>query len=97
LPLISRTGLSSHAIAFCPAASIFPGESLSKPMPIETPCNKICLVDPATGLCLGCGRTLDEIARWTALTDGDRARIMAELPERVARREAPATVASEPR
>ena len=52
-------------------------------MPIQTPCNKICTIDPAAGLCAGCGRTLDEIAHWTALTDGERARIMAELPQRL--------------
>jgi predicted Fe-S protein YdhL (DUF1289 family) len=54
-------------------------------MPIQTPCNKICTIDPAADLCVGCGRTLDEIARWTALTDGERARIMAELPQRLQR------------
>jgi predicted Fe-S protein YdhL (DUF1289 family) len=51
-------------------------------MPILTPCNKVCTIDPATGLCAGCGRTLDEIARWGALSDPARARIMAELPRR---------------
>jgi len=60
-------------------------------MPIQTPCNKICTIDPATGLCAGCGRTLDEIARWTALTDGERARIMVELPQRLERLHAGAT------
>ena len=55
-------------------------------MPIQTPCNKICTIEPATRLCAGCGRTLDEIARWTALSDGERARIMAELPRRLAAR-----------
>ena len=39
---------------------------------IETPCNKICIVDHHSGLCLGCGRTLGEIASWTAFTDGER-------------------------
>jgi uncharacterized protein len=52
-------------------------------MSIETPCNKICTIDPATHLCAGCGRTIDEIACWTALTDAERARIMAELPRRL--------------
>lgn len=52
-------------------------------MPIETPCNKVCTIDPASRLCAGCGRSLDEIARWTALTDAERARVMAELPQRL--------------
>jgi predicted Fe-S protein YdhL (DUF1289 family) len=52
-------------------------------MPIQTPCNKVCTIDPASRLCAGCGRSLDEIARWTALTDAERARVMAELPQRL--------------
>jgi len=64
-------------------------------MPIQTPCTKVCTVDPMSGLCLGCGRTLDEIARWTALTDDERARLMMELPRRMARLDARSRVASE--
>jgi uncharacterized protein len=63
-------------------------------MPIATPCSKVCVIDPASGLCAGCGRTLDEIARWTALTDGERARIMAALPDRMAHRGASAAAES---
>jgi len=51
---------------------------------IESPCNKICTVDPASGLCLGCGRSLLEIERWTAYSDAERSRVMAELPQRLA-------------
>jgi predicted Fe-S protein YdhL (DUF1289 family) len=65
-------------------------------MSIQTPCTRICTVDPRSGLCLGCGRTLDEIARWTALTDRERARIMAEAPQRLAVLNAGTGVASEP-
>ena len=39
-------------------------------------------MDPQRGLCLGCGRTLDEIARWSQMTDAERERVMAELPRR---------------
>jgi predicted Fe-S protein YdhL (DUF1289 family) len=49
---------------------------------IETPCEKICILDQS-GLCRGCGRSLAEIERWTAYSDGERARIMAELPPRI--------------
>jgi uncharacterized protein len=54
-------------------------------MPVQTPCRKICIVDPPSGLCVGCGRTLDEIARWITLTDAERAHIMAQLPRRTER------------
>lgn len=52
---------------------------------IETPCMKVCIVDDNSGLCLGCARTLSEIANWTAYTDAERSRIMAELPRRAER------------
>ena len=49
---------------------------------IDSPCNRGCALDPASGLCLGCGRSLDEIARWTQMTDAERARVVAELDRR---------------
>ena len=49
---------------------------------IESPCTKVCTLDPLSGLCLGCGRTIDEIALWSAMSEAERARIMAELPKR---------------
>jgi predicted Fe-S protein YdhL (DUF1289 family) len=50
---------------------------------METPCEKICVVDQPSGLCRGCGRSLAEIERWTAYSDAERTRIMAELPNRL--------------
>ena len=55
------------------------------PRPIATPCIKVCIVDGASGLCLGCHRTLPEIARWGALTDTERAEITLALPDRRSR------------
>jgi predicted Fe-S protein YdhL (DUF1289 family) len=49
---------------------------------LQSPCIKVCQMDPQRGLCLGCRRTLDEIARWAGMTDAERERIMAELPAR---------------
>ncbi len=51
---------------------------------IESPCNKVCVVDPASRLCIGCGRTLAEIGGWIGFTPEERRRIMAELPARLA-------------
>jgi hypothetical protein len=51
---------------------------------IETPCIKICVVDPETGFCIGCGRTRGEIGGWLALSPEQRRAVMAGLPERVA-------------
>jgi len=49
---------------------------------IETPCTRVCTLDPATGLCLGCGRSVAEIARWTQMSDAERTRLMSELDRR---------------
>lgn len=57
-------------------------------MTIETPCIKVCTVDPASGLCVGCGRSLDEIARWSTMDAAERRRIMAELATRMRGRNA---------
>ena len=51
---------------------------------MESPCVKICTYDAALGLCLGCGRTLAEIAGWTSFSDMKRRRIIEELPARLA-------------
>jgi predicted Fe-S protein YdhL (DUF1289 family) len=55
------------------------------PAPIETPCIRVCAVDGRSGLCLGCFRTLAEIARWSRLDPAERARLMIELPHRRSR------------
>lgn len=51
---------------------------------IETPCIKVCVVDPETGFCIGCGRTRTEIGGWLGLSVDERRTIMSGLPERVA-------------
>jgi predicted Fe-S protein YdhL (DUF1289 family) len=42
-------------------------------------------MDAATGVCSGCGRTLDEIARWGSMSDLERQSIMRTLSDRIAR------------
>ena len=49
----------------------------------ETPCISVCQIDPRTNLCLGCGRTLPEIARWSAMDSAERRAIMVQLSERM--------------
>jgi predicted Fe-S protein YdhL (DUF1289 family) len=51
---------------------------------IQSPCTKLCTIDPRTQLCLGCGRTLGEVASWSTFSDAWRASVMAELPARMA-------------
>jgi uncharacterized protein len=42
-------------------------------------------MEPATGLCRGCGRTLEEIARWSSMSEAERDAVMASLEMRLAR------------
>ena len=52
---------------------------------IVSPCIKVCVVDGESELCLGCFRTLTEIAAWSRFPAEERARIMQDLPGRRAR------------
>jgi predicted Fe-S protein YdhL (DUF1289 family) len=52
---------------------------------IESPCNKVCVMNEATGLCRGCYRTLDEIARWGTMSDAEREEVTRKLAERASR------------
>ena len=56
---------------------------------MKSPCVKVCQMDPVRGVCLGCCRTLDEIARWGGMDDAQQARLLAELPERRRRLDIP--------
>jgi uncharacterized protein len=49
----------------------------------STPCMQICVLDPLSGLCIGCGRTRDEIAAWSTLSEPQRIEIMAGLQGRL--------------
>jgi predicted Fe-S protein YdhL (DUF1289 family) len=49
---------------------------------MKSPCIKVCQMDPARGVCIGCCRTLDEIARWGAMNDKERTAVMQQLPTR---------------
>lgn len=55
------------------------------PRAVKTPCVKVCIVDGASGCCLGCARTLKEIADWGRYTDAEREAIMGALPGRWSR------------
>ena len=48
----------------------------------RSPCINLCQMDPHSGLCRGCARTLAEIAAWAQLDDAGREAILAILPQR---------------
>jgi predicted Fe-S protein YdhL (DUF1289 family) len=49
---------------------------------LETPCVNICLLDANGAFCMGCARSLDEIARWASMSESERHVVMRELPAR---------------
>ena len=51
-------------------------------VPLPSPCTKVCEIAPRSGLCRGCARTIDEIAGWASASDGEKRRILDELPKR---------------
>lgn len=59
---------------------------------IITPCVKVCIIGDASGLCIGCLRTMTEIAGWTRLADAKRAAMMVTLPVRGERLKKPPPV-----
>jgi len=52
---------------------------------IDSPCVQVCVIHPEAGLCTGCYRTLDEIARWSKMTPEERADITQVLVARAPR------------
>ena len=55
------------------------GEDTQHP---ESPCTSLCVLDPKTGWCEGCGRTLDEIANWSAMTAAEKWSVLRAIQAR---------------
>jgi uncharacterized protein len=49
---------------------------------VPSPCVSICTMDALTGLCIGCLRTIDEIAAWSVLDDDQRRAVWQRIFER---------------
>lgn len=49
---------------------------------VPSPCIDVCTLDPRSGWCAGCLRTLDEIAAWGALNDRQKREVWKRLPQR---------------
>jgi predicted Fe-S protein YdhL (DUF1289 family) len=49
---------------------------------VPSPCNNVCRMNPGTGLCEGCLRTLGEIAGWSAMSEPEKRAVLARLPAR---------------
>ena len=49
---------------------------------VASPCINVCRMDPASGYCEGCRRSLDEIACWSLYTAAEKRAVLALLPAR---------------
>ena len=52
--------------------------------PVPSPCINVCQMDPATGLCRGCLRTIDEIVAWGRASEDEKRAVWAEIRRREA-------------
>jgi predicted Fe-S protein YdhL (DUF1289 family) len=55
---------------------------MTVPTPIPSPCTSVCRMNPSTGLCEGCSRTIDEIAAWSRMDDHEKRVVWARLETR---------------
>ena len=63
---------------------------------IALPYRGVCAIDPGTGICCGCLRTLDEIAGWAAATNEDRREVLERVSQRtIAPRDGASRLAAE--
>ena len=49
---------------------------------VPSPCISICKMNPQTGLCEGCFRTIDEIAKWSTATEEMKRMVWVEIKRR---------------
>lgn len=57
-------------------------EGLPAGEPVPSPCINICRIEPASGLCEGCRRTIEEITDWRMLSDAGKREVWALLAQR---------------
>ena len=49
---------------------------------VPSPCTNVCQMDPDTGYCRGCLRTIDEIAGWLEYSSEEKLAVLERLDER---------------
>jgi uncharacterized protein len=54
---------------------------------VPSPCISVCTMNPTTGWCDGCLRTIDEIANWSQMGDSERRAVWLRLDARRAQRQ----------
>ena len=56
---------------------------------VPSPCISVCTLDATQSHCLGCGRTLHEIATWVEMSNAEKRAVVASLPSRGIRVKSP--------
>jgi predicted Fe-S protein YdhL (DUF1289 family) len=51
------------------------------PPRVASPCIKVCVLD-ARNICVGCGRTIDEITQWSRMTEEQRRQVVDQASQR---------------
>ena len=49
---------------------------------VKSPCTSICAIDHNAGFCMGCKRTIKEIANWYNLSDVEKKKILLKTLDR---------------
>ena len=65
-----------------PSTSPPPPGSSTRASDTASPCVSVCTLDASARLCVGCYRTIDEIAAWGMLDDDAKRAVNAQLAAR---------------
>jgi len=49
---------------------------------IDSPCISVCRIDETSRVCVGCGRTLEEISDWQSMSESEKDGVMKNIRER---------------
>ena len=75
--------MREFALSLRPRSMFSPaGQPSGTAAAVPSPCISVCRIDPATGWCEGCYRTIDEIAHWGLLDDAEKRGVWLELNRR---------------
>jgi uncharacterized protein len=50
---------------------------------LPSPCVQLCIIEPLSGLCEGCGRSLTEIGRWPGMSQAEQRKVLKDLGARL--------------
>jgi uncharacterized protein len=63
--------------------AVLAGQKNGSETGVPSPCRSVCRMNGSNGLCEGCFRTLDEIARWSGMDDDGRRGVWRQIEQRM--------------